>query len=161
MTGLRDGPTTATRASAVGTGPVPPAPAAPRGGRASPPQQSLGHDGPYDSGYNTGQVYGIPPRPAGRARAAAAAPYGTGQGSGGPGRAGGPGGPGGARPAPDWRRRIKIGSITVAAVLVVTTVATYFWADGRMRREVALSKVIERPEEGACIDVPDRGLGQP
>ncbi|WP_197371854.1 LCP family protein, partial [Streptomyces clavuligerus] len=53
-------------------------------------------------------------------------------------------------PAPDWRRRIKIGSIVVASTLVVVTVATYFWADGKVRREVDLSKVIERPREDDC-----------
>ncbi|MFI9268229.1 LCP family protein [Streptomyces werraensis] len=77
----------------------------------------------YDSGYNTGQVYG------------------------GGGRGGGDGhGP--QRPAPDWRRRIKWTAITLVTVLFVTTVATYFWADSRLNREVDLSKVIERPEKG-------------
>ncbi|POX50582.1 transcriptional regulator [Streptomyces sp. Ru71] len=100
---------------------------------AVPPQPSYvdggegpgGYDGGYDSGYNTGQVYGTP---AGR----------------------GPAGPtGGApRPAPNWRRRIKWTSITLATVLVVTTVGTYFWADSKLRREVDLSKVIDRPESG-------------
>jgi LCP family protein required for cell wall assembly len=33
-------------------------------------------------------------------------------------------------------------------VLVVTSVATYFWADSKLRREVDLSKVIDRPEGG-------------
>ncbi|WP_187645328.1 LCP family protein [Streptomyces sp. TRM49041] len=120
---------------------------------AVPPQQRQGYDDAvgqapasapgYASDYNTGQVYGIP--------------RGAGQG-GGPGGPGGHGpgvppmpshGPG-ARPAPNWGRRIKIGSITLATVLLVTTVGTYFWADGRMRREVDLSKVIERPAEGDC-----------
>ncbi len=113
-----------------------------RRGQAAPPGQQYGgvpqqpsyvngqghggyHDG-YDSGYNTGQVYG---------------------GSGGPG---GPGGTGmrEPRPAPNWRRRIKVTSITVVTVLLVTTVATYFWADSKLNREVDLSKVIERPEAG-------------
>ncbi|MFF3504072.1 LCP family protein [Streptomyces sp. NPDC003247] len=85
----------------------------------------------YDSGYNTGQVYGTP-------------------GGGGPGGGGGGGfgGGRGPRPAPNWRRRIKVTSITVATVLVVTTVGTYFWADGKLQREVDLSKVIDRPDEG-------------
>ncbi|MFF0163331.1 LCP family protein [Streptomyces sp. NPDC005263] len=84
-----------------------------------------GYDSGYDSGYNTGQVYG----------------------GGGPG---GPGSPGrGPRPAPNWRRRIKWTAITVTTVLVVTTVATYFWADSKLNREVDLSKVIDRPEAGA------------
>ncbi|KES03531.1 transcriptional regulator [Streptomyces toyocaensis] len=85
-----------------------------------------GPDG-YDSGYNTGQVYGTP-------------------GGGGPG---GDGGYGPQRPAPDWRRRIKWTAITLVTVLVVTTVGTYFWADSKLNREVDLSKVIERPEKGS------------
>ncbi|TXS41645.1 LytR family transcriptional regulator [Streptomyces sp. uw30] len=97
-----------------------------------PQQQSYvngqGHGGydddGYDSGYNTGQVYG-----------------------------GGPGDPGGRgarepRPAPNWRRRFKWTAITLVTVLVVTTVATYFWADSKLNRDVDLSKVIDRPEAG-------------
>ncbi|MDL5201955.1 LCP family protein [Streptomyces sp. ALI-76-A] len=78
----------------------------------------------YDSGYNTGQVYG--------------------GGPGGPGAGGGRG----PRPAPDWRRRIKWTAIVVGTALIVTTVGTYFWADGKLNREVDLSKVIDRPEAG-------------
>ncbi|GAA3191797.1 LCP family protein [Streptomyces ramulosus] len=95
--------------------------AGPRRGSV-PPQQSQGYDD-YD-GYNTGQVYG----------------------------SGGPGGPqqGGynARPRPNWGRRIKWTALTVVAVVAVASVATYFWADGKLRREVDLSKVIDRPEAG-------------
>ncbi|GGV81105.1 transcriptional regulator [Streptomyces griseoloalbus] len=115
-----------------------------RRGQAAPPGQGAyggvpqqpsyvdgrGHGGPdgYDSGYNTGQVYGTP-------------------GGGGPGGQGG--GPGhGPRPAPDWRRRIKLTAITVVTVLVVTTVGTYFWADSKLNRDVDLSTVIDRPEKG-------------
>ncbi|MEU3099452.1 LCP family protein [Streptomyces sp. NPDC006967] len=110
-------------------------PAAPgQAGYGGVPQQpsyvdGSGHGG-YDSGYNTGQVYGSP---------------GGGPGGDGPG---GDGGYGPQRPAPDWRRRIKWTAITVATVLVVTTVGTYFWADSKLNREVDLSKVIERPEKG-------------
>ncbi|AWT43664.1 MULTISPECIES: LCP family protein [Streptomyces] len=111
-------------------------PAAPPGqggyGGQIPPQPSYvdGGEGPddgygYDSGYNTGQVYG---------------------GSGGRGPAGTAGQT--ARPAPNWRRRIKWTAITVATVVVVTTVGTYFWADSKLRREVDLSTVIDRPEAG-------------
>ncbi|MCZ0988867.1 LCP family protein [Streptomyces diastatochromogenes] len=108
-----------------------PGPSAPPYGAGVPQQPSYvdgqGYDD-YDSGYNTGQVYG-----------------------GGPG---GPGGPAGAptrgpRPAPNWRRRIKWTAITLAGVLIVTSVATYFWADSKLRREVDLSKVIDRPESGS------------
>ncbi|MFD3721077.1 LCP family protein [Streptomyces sp. NPDC058674] len=102
-----------------------------------PPQQAGGaHDsyGGFDSGYNTGQVYGAPAGPGGPAQP----PSGPGR----PGRAPGP--------APDWRRRIKVGSIVLASALLVTSVATYFWADSKVRREVDLAKVIERPKEGDC-----------
>ncbi|MBL1082219.1 LCP family protein [Streptomyces actinomycinicus] len=114
-----------------------PGPAAPPYGAGVPQQPSYvdgrGHDDgagydDYDSGYNTGQVYGAP----------------GGRGPGGP--AGAPGR--GTRPAPNWRRRIKWTAITLATVLVVTSVATYFWADSKLRREVDLSTVIDRPEAG-------------
>ncbi|GAA2922068.1 hypothetical protein GCM10011428_43350 [Streptomyces violaceus] len=91
------------------------------------PQQPSYVDGGYDSGYNTGQVYGSP---GGR----------------------GPGGPGDGmyepRPAPNWRRRIKVTTIMLVTVLVVTSVATYFWADSKLNRDVDLSQVIDRPEAG-------------
>ncbi|NEB03323.1 LCP family protein [Streptomyces sp. SID13726] len=109
--------------------------APPYGGGVPPQQQSYvngqGHgdyDG-YDSGYNTGQVYGSP----------------------GGGDQGGPGDPvrsRGPRPAPNWRKRIKWTAIVVITGLVVTTVGTYFWADSKLNREVDLSKVIDRPEQG-------------
>ncbi|MFC9283794.1 LCP family protein [Streptomyces collinus] len=113
-----------------------PGPAAPAyGGGGVPSQPSYvdgqGYDdgyGDYDSGYNTGHVYG-----------------------GGPG---GPDGPEGTRtrgprPAPNWRRRIKWTAITLASVLIVTSVATYFWADSKLHRDVDLSTVIDRPEAGS------------
>jgi LCP family protein required for cell wall assembly len=88
----------------------------------------------YDSGYNTGQVYGAPNN------------GGQGQGNGGNGDGYGTRAP---RPAPNWRRRIKIGSITLVVVLLAVSIGTYFWADSKLKREVDLSKVIERPEGGA------------
>ncbi|AZS86850.1 LCP family protein [Streptomyces griseoviridis] len=88
-------------------------------------QGGYGQGGYQDGGYNTGQVYGGP-------------------GGGGPGGRG----PGGGAPRPDWRRRIKWTAATVVAVLVVTTVGTYFWADSKLHRDVDLSKVIDRPEAG-------------
>ncbi|MFJ5265859.1 LCP family protein [Streptomyces sp. NPDC088387] len=107
------------------------------GHRPAPPQQygggvpqqpsyvdGQGHGDSYDSGYNTGQVYG---------------------GGGHGGRGDGTREP---RPAPNWRRRIKWTAITVVTVVVVTTVGTYFWADSKLNREVDLSKVIDRPEAG-------------
>ncbi|WP_405713298.1 MULTISPECIES: LCP family protein [unclassified Streptomyces] len=91
------------------------------------PQQPGGYDngGPqYDSGYNSGQVYG--------------------------GRGDGPGDGGytQGRPAPDWRRRIKIGALTLVVVVLGVSIGTYFWADSKLKREVDLSKVIERPSGG-------------
>ncbi|MGW4224600.1 LCP family protein [Streptomyces bauhiniae] len=107
----------------------PPGAPAPQYGGSVPRQPSYvdgqGHDA-YDSGYNTGQVYG----------------------GGGPGGPGAPAGTRAPRPAPNWGRRIKVGAITLAAVLVVTSVATYFWADSKLNRDVDLSQVIDRPSEG-------------
>ncbi|MET7288495.1 LCP family protein [Streptomyces sp. NPDC005573] len=106
-------------------------PSAPPYGAGVPQQPSYtdgrGYDDGYDSGYNTGQVYG--------------------------GGSGGPGGPGeryapASRPAPNWRKRIKWTAITLASVLIVTSVATYFWADSKLHRDVDLSKVIDRPAAG-------------
>ncbi|MFE9401799.1 LCP family protein [Streptomyces sp. NPDC006530] len=101
----------------------------PRYGQGGVPGQ-----GSYDSGYSEGHVYG---NPAGRGPAGPGGPEGP--------RRGGGRGPGAA---PNWRRRITIGALTLVGVLLVTSVATYFWADGKVRREVDLSKVIERPDEG-------------
>ncbi|AQT72781.1 MULTISPECIES: LCP family protein [Streptomyces] len=120
--------------------PRPQRPAGPVPTPGVPPQQAGAHDtyGGYDSGYNTGQVYGSP---------SGGAP-GRPQGPGGPSGPGGPGRAPGA--APDWRKRIKVGSIVLVSALLVTSVSTYFWADSKVRREVDLSKVIERPKEGDC-----------
>ncbi|MGW2513225.1 LCP family protein [Streptomyces scopuliridis] len=118
--------------------------AQPEGARAMPhvqprgvPQQSQGYDRGYDpgydSGYNTGQVYGSPPGGGGGR-----------DGQGGPP----PGVPRGPRQAPDWRRRIKIGALTLVVVILGVSIGTYFWADGKLKREVDLSKVIERPASG-------------
>lgn len=104
----------------------------PRGVPPQSPGYGAGPDQTYDSGYNTGQVYGggggrggVPP-----------------QGGGGSGQGGSP------RQAPDWRRRIKVGALALVVVILAVSIGTYFWADGKLKREVDLSKVIERPEEG-------------
>ncbi|MCX5382074.1 LCP family protein [Streptomyces sp. NBC_00083] len=105
-------------------------------GYGQPPygQSGVPAQGSYDNGYSEGHVYGSP---AGRGPA----------GPGGPGR---PGGGGGRRPGapPNWRKRITVGVLSLVVVLLVTSVATYFWADGKVRREVDLSKVIDRPDAG-------------
>ncbi|GGU34014.1 LCP family protein [Streptomyces lavendofoliae] len=106
-------------------------PAAPPQRPPVPHQQSQGYDA-YDSGYNTGQVYGSP---AGGGRGGGRADRGSVRAPG---------------PAPDWRRRIKVGSIVALVAVLGTTIGTYFWADGKVRREVDLAKVIDRPKEGDC-----------
>ncbi|MCQ8832946.1 LCP family protein [Streptomyces malaysiensis] len=96
-------------------------------------QASQGYDD-YDDGYNTGQVYG--------------------HGNGGPGGGDpyGPGGPGGPGPRPvrpkNWKRRITIGLVTLIVLLLAVGIGTYFWADSKLRREVDLSKVEDRPGGG-------------
>jgi len=114
--------------------PAPGSPAAPPPSYGGVPQQPTyddgqGYDDPYDSGYNTGQVYGSPNGPGGP------------QGPGG-------GGSRGPRPAPNWRRRIKWTAITLVTLLVVVSVSTYFWADSKLHRDVDLSTVIDRPDAG-------------
>ncbi|GAA0470292.1 LCP family protein [Streptomyces olivaceiscleroticus] len=96
--------------------------------QAVPPQPGYdgghGGGGRYDDGYNTGQVYGG-------------------------GRGGGDGyGNDGYRPRPNWGRRIKVTLTTLVVVVLAVSIGTYFWADSKMRKEVDLSKVIDRPEEG-------------
>lgn len=114
--------------------PAPGSPAAPPPSYGGVPQQPTyddgqGYDDQYDSGYNTGQVYGSPNGPGGP------------QGPGG-------GGSRGPRPAPNWRRRIKWTAITLVTLLVVVSVSTYFWADSKLHRDVDLSTVIDRPDAG-------------
>ncbi|MFE5659981.1 LCP family protein [Streptomyces sp. NPDC056517] len=95
----------------------------------------------YDSGYSSGQVYGGPQAggPQAGGRGTVPPQYAPGPGSGGPGR-----------PAPDWRKRIKVGSIVLVVAVAAWGIGTYAWASSQMRNEVDLSKVIERPAEGDC-----------
>jgi LCP family protein required for cell wall assembly len=109
--------------------------------RSAPPRPTVpaqpsygeGYGDQYDSGYNTGQVYG-----------------------GGGGRRGGyvpnDNDPADAyappRPRPNWRRRIKWAVLTLVVVFLGVSIGTYFWADSKLHRDVDLSKVIERPETG-------------
>ncbi|WP_030977032.1 LCP family protein [Streptomyces sp. NRRL S-1824] len=113
--------------------PAPPRqyPAPPQQRRPEPPRYADGYDdnAGYDNGYSNGQVYG-------------------GGNGGGRGHGGGDGGYVQGRPAPDWRRRIKIGALTLVVVVLAVSISTYFWADSKLKREVDLSKVIERPGEG-------------
>ncbi|MFD4998903.1 LCP family protein [Streptomyces buecherae] len=115
--------------------PLPPG-MSPRG--AVPPQQQPpGYDGAhagdgYDDGYNTGQVYGAGRGPLPRD----------------PG--GAPPGPPGPPPVrPNWRKRITIGVVSVFAFLLVVSIGTYFWADSKLKREVDLGAVEDRPGGGS------------
>ncbi|WP_026328444.1 LCP family protein [Streptomyces sulphureus] len=91
------------------------------------PPQSRGQDAGWnESGYSEGQVYG----------------------GGGGGRGGGPYDDPYGKPPANWGRRIKIGLIVLIAVVLVWSVATYFWADSKLRREVDLGIVEDRPDDG-------------
>ncbi|GHG77161.1 transcriptional regulator [Streptomyces griseocarneus] len=107
--------------------------------RDTPPPQYRPPQG-YDSpgalrndaggdGYSTGQVYGR-----------------------GGGASGGTGGPAGGRApragAADWRKRAKIGAVVLVTALLAVGGGTYFWADGKLRREVDLGQVKDRPKAG-------------
>ena len=111
---------------------VPPQPPQPPQGYGVPPQQSQGYDRAqggrgYDD-YNTGQVYGSP----------------AGGGHGGSGAGQGDG----YRPAPNRGRRIKFTVLALVVVVLGVSIGTYFWADGKLKRDVDLSKVIDRPDAG-------------
>ncbi|WP_225845228.1 LCP family protein [Streptomyces sp. HPF1205] len=72
---------------------------------------------------------------------------------GGPGDGYGPpttGGPGDGPRRRRWSTRKKIGyaALGLVVVLLVVSVSTYFWADSKVRREVDLSKVEDRPPDG-------------
>ena len=101
----------------------------PRGpGRSQPG----GHEG-YDSGYSEGQVY------AGRGRGGGAAAAVR----------------GGARwtypdgtTAPEPRPRVRNALIVLLVLVLAWGLGTYFWADSKLRRDVDLSKVEDRPPTG-------------
>jgi LCP family protein required for cell wall assembly len=102
--------------------------------RGNVPRPAPGYDdygGHGGDGYNTGQVYG-----------------GGGRGPGGPGGPG-HGGRGGRAGGPvNWKRRITVGLVTLVVLLLAVGIGTYFWADGKLKREVDLSKVEDRPTGG-------------
>ncbi|WKK21563.1 LCP family protein [Streptomyces olivoreticuli] len=109
-----------------------PVPGQNSGGAGTPPTPAAR---PGD-GYNTGQVYGH------------GGPAGPDRGTGGGGGGQGPGGRGGRTSPPNWRKRITVGLIAFVVLLLAVSVSTYFWADSKMRREVDLSKVKDRPSGG-------------
>ncbi|MEU1231949.1 LCP family protein [Streptomyces sp. NPDC005828] len=105
------------------------------GGQGYNPNFTQAQNQGYDSGYSSGQVYGGPQNQGGNGGGGIPPQY-------------APPGPG--RPAPDWRKRIKVGSIVLVVAVLGWGIGTYAWASSRMRNEVDLSKVIERPAEGDC-----------
>ncbi|MFT2020258.1 LCP family protein [Streptomyces sp. 796.1] len=116
-------------------GPVPQRqqPPGPYGAHAGDGYQDAQGD---DDGYNTGQVYGAGrgPLPADRGRGDGQPPQGT--------------PPGPPRARPNWRKRITIGVISVFAFLLIVSIGTYFWADSKLKREVDLGAVEDRPDGG-------------
>lgn len=68
---------------------------------------------------------------------------GYGGGSYGPPSTGGRTSPPGSR-----KRRVKAVLIGLVVVVAAWSIGTYFWADGKVRREVDLGTVIDRPETG-------------
>lgn len=104
-----------------------------RGGAPVPAQSRGGYD-PHADAYGR--------HPGGNG-------YDDGYGRGGGGYSGPPPVAGqGGRPGRSRGGRFKTGVIVLVVVLLTTLVGTYFWADSKMRREVDLSKVEERPEAG-------------
>ncbi|MEU0838599.1 LCP family protein [Streptomyces sp. NPDC005962] len=113
-----------------GEPPLPPE-LSPRGNVPGPSPSYDDYGGHGGDGYNTGQVYG-----------------GGGHGPGGPGGPG-RGGRGGRAGGPvNWKRRITIGLVTLVVLLLAVGIGTYFWADGKLKRDVDLSKVEDRPTGG-------------
>ncbi|MCZ4100124.1 LCP family protein [Streptomyces sp. So13.3] len=87
-----------------------------------------------------GAVGGVPPQPS----------YGGGSGGDGygpPSTGGGRGRGSGRRPG-SRGRIVKFTLLGLVVALLVVSVSTYFWADGKVRREVDLSKVEDRPTGG-------------
>ncbi|MBI0377301.1 LCP family protein, partial [Streptomyces albiflaviniger] len=48
----------------------------------------------------------------------------------------------------NWKRRITIGLVTLIVLLLAVGIGTYIWADSKLRNEVDLSKVEDRPGGG-------------
>ncbi|WP_129842272.1 LCP family protein [Streptomyces sp. RFCAC02] len=109
-------------------------PRAPRPPRQRGPYDGGGGADAYDSGWSDGQVY----RGSGQ-RQEPPPPPGTAPPDGGAPR---------PRPRRRWGRIIGFSTLALAFVLLVTGVATYFWADGKLNREVDLSALEDRPEAG-------------
>lgn len=104
----------------------------PRAHGGVPPQSRGGYDSgyggqpDYDSGYSDGRVYG------------------------GAGRGYDDYGPYDAYDEPRGRRRPRFKTVVISLVVILLawSIGTYFWADSKLRREVDLSIVQDRPETG-------------
>ncbi|TKA10075.1 LCP family protein [Actinacidiphila oryziradicis] len=95
----------------------------------------------------------LPPEMSPRRAAASGAgalPRQQGRASGSPGYPGGNGPSGPRRPGvPGSRaRKVKITLLALVVALLAVSIGTYFWADGKVRREVDLNKVANRPAPG-------------
>ncbi|MEE4544253.1 LCP family protein [Streptomyces sp. V4-01] len=85
---------------------------------------------------------GVPPQAARRPQPGGG-PGGYGPPQGGQGAGSGP-----RRPRWSARRKIGYTALGLVVVLLAVSVSTYFWADSKVRREVDLSKVEDRPAAG-------------
>ncbi|MGP3967953.1 LCP family protein [Streptomyces sp. 6N223] len=47
-----------------------------------------------------------------------------------------------------WPRRVAYSALALVIILVIVATSTFFWADSKLRREVDLSMVEDRPESG-------------
>ncbi|MFF3565973.1 LCP family protein [Streptomyces sp. NPDC002574] len=75
--------------------------------------------------------------------------YGGGYGNGGDGGSYGPPTTTGRPPRPGSRaRRVKVTLLALVVVVLAWSIGTYIWADGKVRREVDLGTVIDRPGTG-------------
>jgi LCP family protein required for cell wall assembly len=97
---------------------------------------------------------GVPPQPTRQPAPGDRLPPGAIPRPSGPGDGYGPpstsGAPGAGRGRFGWitRRRVGYTALGLVVVLLAVSVTTYFWADSKVRREVDLSKVEDRPPAG-------------
>jgi len=97
---------------------------------------------------------GVPPQPTRQPAPGDRLPPGAIPRPSGPGGGYGPpstsGAPGAGRGRFGWitRRRVGYTALGLVVVLLAVSVTTYFWADSKVRREVDLSKVEDRPPAG-------------
>lgn len=113
--------------------PRPPRQRSPQHDAQPTPAGPAGPDPGYDSGWNEGRVY----RGAGRQEPPPPQDPGS-----------LPPGPGRPKPPPRWGRRIGFSLLALVLVLVVVATATYFWADGKLNRDVDLEALEDRSESG-------------